>query len=266
MLLAFRYFFQPYTHIFDDFYLYLQDAIGSGDTCELAGQFNQVFFELYLASYVANPNTNANSMPNTPEYRQCFYNYFLDIYGLRVATSYQAFASSFNRTMYYIRALRTADRVIESILRHRTTRGCDMALFKMTHCSQCAGFSELESPICPDYCLNTMRGCLIELASLIEPLKTLTESLLRMREELETNNYYNLWNAINLLDYDFLTLATDIGGNIGNIQEGVSACDCRIVGNFWKVRISERSVQIYWVKIFGGLNFGQKMTKKMATV
>lgn len=220
MLLAYSYLFQPYTHIFDDFFLYLQDAVVGGDTCELAEQFNRVFFELYLAAYVANPSTDARTMPNTPEYRKCFYDYFLSVNRFRVATAYQSFARSFNRTMYYIRALRTADRVIESILRHRATRGCNMALFRMTHCSQCAGFSDSESPICPDYCLNTMRGCLVELASLIQPLKGLTESLLRMKDELETN--YSPWNAINLLDYDFLTLATDTGVNIRSIQEGVS--------------------------------------------
>ena len=47
---------------------------------------------------------------------------------------------SYNRTMYYFRALRTADAILESLLTLRLTHSCTTTIMKMSHCAQCAGY------------------------------------------------------------------------------------------------------------------------------
>ena len=50
------------------------------------------------------------------------------------------------------------------------------------------------------------------------------------------------------------------------IMINAAVCIYRIAGNFRKVKFSERFVQMYWVKIFGGLIFGRSvLSEKLFT-
>ena len=39
---AYLFYFDPYTHIFDEFYEYLEQSIQTGDLCEIEEQFTKV--------------------------------------------------------------------------------------------------------------------------------------------------------------------------------------------------------------------------------
>ncbi len=182
---AYSIYFEPYIHIFDDFYSYVQQSVRTGNACELGQKFNRVFFEIYLAAYVASPATGgAASLPNTAAFRECFYNFFLDENHKKLDTYYQAFTRSFNRTMHYLRALRTADSVLLEVLGQRFSPQCKDSLMKMTYCSECARYS---SPVpCYDYCMNTMRGCLVNLSDLAGPFHEFADAVVPMKDLLDT--------------------------------------------------------------------------------
>ena len=221
MLQTFRAYFRPYVNLYDDFYAYLQQTITTGNMCQLGSKFNQIFFEVFLAAYVSNPATGTTeNLPNTDAFRACFYDYFLELKGEQVATWYKGFTRSFNRTMYYFRALRTADAVLESLLSHRLTNSCRTALMKMSHCAQCAGYES--TTYCQGMCVNSLRGCLIDLGDLAGPFREFSDAVIRMRNSLE--DVYSPWDQFNILESNFFTMVTTSFQQASNIAEGVREC------------------------------------------
>jgi len=226
MLQTFGAYFRPYVNLYDNFYAYLQQTITTGNMCQLGSKFNQIFFEVFLAAYVSNPATEtAANLPNTDAFRTCFYDYFLELKGEQVATWYKGFTRSFNRTMYYFRALRTADAVLESLLSHRLTNSCRTALMKMSHCAQCAGYES--TTYCQGMCVNSLRGCLIDLGDLAGPFREFSDAVIRMRNSLE--DVYSPWDQFNILESNFFTMVTTSFQQASNIAEGVSL-RCTAVG------------------------------------
>ena len=97
------------------------------------------------------------------------------------------------------------DMVIEGVLDLPLTSQCQDALAKMSYCSQCAGYSSDISP-CKSLCVNTMRGCLVDLINLVPPFREATVALVRVKNLLEYR--YNIWDQIALLNSYFFTTVT----------------------------------------------------------
>ena len=178
--------FDRYVNIFDDFYDYLRDAMYTGSICEIGSKFMQVNFEVFLAAFLGG-DSGAQSVEllKSAAYRTCFYDNFVNLYSseLSITYSFRHFTNILNRTMHYMRALYISDHIIESVLSQGLTTQCRNAILKMTHCSQCAGHSSPAS--CSGLCLNTMRGCLVDLSDLAEPFRQFTQAVIWMKEQLE---------------------------------------------------------------------------------
>ena len=203
MLQVFGVYFRPYVTLYDDFYAYLQQTISTGNMCQLETRFKQVFFEIFLAAYFSNPTSVSTLNPlNTELFRTCVYNYFLELKGRDILTWYTGFTRSYNRTMYYFHALRTADAILESLLSHRLTNSCKTTLMKMSHCAQCAGYEDTTH--CQGMCLNSLRGCLIDLADLAGPFREFSDAVVQMRNSLE--DVYNPWVQFNILEAHFYSI------------------------------------------------------------
>ena len=216
MVAAYGTYFDPYRTVFDDFYAYLQQSVLTGNVCELGERFQEVFFKLFLAAYLAHPFTE--SLPETESFQQCFYNYFLNEKGVDVNNYYRGFTRSYNLTMQYLRALRTGDVVLEDVLGQTLSRQCKDSLMRVSYCSACAGY---ESPgPCHGNCLNTMRGCLVDLSDLSEPFQQFSEALLRMKNNIET--LYNPWTQFSLLQVDYLDMVQSTFDSVTQITDDVS--------------------------------------------
>ena len=177
-------------------------------------------FELFLAAYVVTSSVNGanNALPNTDAFRSCFYDYFLDLRGDAVYNQLNGLLRAYNLTMRFTRALKMVERVVEGILDLPLTEQCQNALMKMTYCSQCAGYSGSLQP-CQGLCMNSLRGCLLDFADLVEPIKKVTEALVNMNRVLEI---HNPWVQITLLNPYFLTTVTETRVNYVDIRDGVS--------------------------------------------
>ena len=224
MLRTFSIYFQPYVTLFDSFYSYLQQTVTTGNTCQLSTKFHQVFFELFLAAYVSNPSTGGSrNLPNTEAFRSCFYDYFLELKGDMIANYYRGFTRSYNRTMYYLRAVRTADSILASLLEYQLNKPCRDSLMKMSHCASCSGYND--SARCQGMCLNTLRGCLVDLSDLVAPFREFSDAVVAMKESLE--NQYSLWNQLDLLQSNFFRMVSSTFSQASDIAEGVSlVCVC----------------------------------------
>ena len=211
---AFSTYFDRFIHIFDDFYEYLRDAMYTGSTCQLGSKFMQVNFEVFLASYLSTEYGSLadNLITTSGAYRRCFYDYFVELYSAELGYSFRHFTRIFNQTMRYMRALYIADHVMETVLSQDLTGSCRNAMLKMTHCSQCATYSSPDT--CGSFCLNTMRGCLVELSDLAGPFREFSEAVVRMKDRLEP-----IIDQLTLIQVDFFDVIrfADIqGGTIAN--------------------------------------------------
>ena len=192
----------------DEFYNYLNEAILTGKACRIGYKFNKFFFEIFLAILEADPNVDTSQYPNNDNFNLCLYDYYVETTAENVHQWFVGFTRSFNRTLYYLRALNTAEKLLDTVTNLEFTPQCKQALLKSTHCAQCSGFSSDIKP-CRDLCVNTMRGCFMDYADIYEPFKKFTSAAIRMKEYLQLK--VNVFTHIN-------QLTNKIFETINNIQ------------------------------------------------
>ena len=217
MKAAYGSYFEPYVDIFNDFYNYLSDAMYTGSTCEIENEFMQVNFDVFLAAFLCGDSgPQFVELLKSPLYRSCFYDNFIDLYSSELGLTYnfRHFTYIFNQTMHYLRALYISDHVTESILSHGLTKQCRNAILKMTYCSQCAGYSSPAT--CSGLCLNTMRGCLVDLSDLVKPFQKFTQAVIWMKEQLEpiiyqfTLIHVHFLNVIHFVNIERQAISTEV--------------------------------------------------------
>lgn len=167
-----------------------------------------MFFDVYLAAYFGHPSTRtADLLPNTDMFIKCFFNMFLEDNKEVLGIHLNAMLRSYNQTMYYLRALKRLDSVIEATVDYVLKDSCQASIMKSTHCANCAGYSV--SP-CNGMCLNVMRGCLVDLSDMFGPLERFSEALIKLENSIsERNGLYYLWAQFNLLHTYFFMMVSD---------------------------------------------------------
>ena len=175
---------------------------------------------MYLAAYFGFPSTRtADQLPNTDEFIQCFFNLFLEDNKQVLSLHLNAMLRSYNQTMYYLRALKRLDSVIVATVDYVLNDRCQSSIMKMTHCANCAGYSE--SP-CNDLCLNVMRGCLVDLSDMFTPLERFSEALIKLENTIsERNGLYYLWGQMNMLHSYFFMMVSETFGQAIEIETKV---------------------------------------------
>ncbi len=190
----------------------------------------QIFYEVFLAAYFSSPaiSASANQLPDTEAFHECFYHVFLDRKGSDLASQLNGFQRSFNRTMRYLRALRSLDGVILSTVDYLLRPECQASIMKMTHCSSCAGFV---APTCDGMCLNVMRGCLVDLSDMFESLDNFSVALLDLHSSFTIQNkLHYFWAQLDLLASNFFILIGDTSGEVTSIEQEVSFPCVLIIG------------------------------------
>ena len=211
--------FERYINIFDDFYDYLRDAMYTGSICEIGNKFMQVNFEVFLAAFLGGDSgAQFVELLKSPLYRSCFYDNFVNLYSSELGHTYsfRHFTNILNQTMHYLRALYISDHIIESVLSQGLTKQCRNAILKMTHCSQCAGYSSPAT--CSGLCLNTMRGCLVDLSDLAEPFRQFTQAVVWMKEQVEP-----IINQLTFIHVHFLNVIQFVNSERQAISKEVSS-------------------------------------------
>ena len=214
----FGFFTRP--ELFDEFYNYLQRAVWTADTCHFALEFNKLFFKVFLAVLEADPGVDTREYPQGDhDFNVCMYNYYAGITGEDTHSRFIALTRSFNRTMYYIRALNTAEALLKTVAKLQLTPQCRQALLRSSYCAECSGLTSQVRP-CLGFCLNTIRGCLVDYADLYEPYRRFTEAAIAMKEYL--NSKVNPFTHIDQLTTGFLDVTTNIQQNSRRYHEAVS--------------------------------------------
>ena len=168
-------------------------------------------------TFINNPSA-PSEIDNTEEFRQCFYDIFLETKGEELEIWLNGFQRAYNGTLRYFRALRVVDRVVNAVLGLDLTDQCKNSLMRMTHCAHCASFPS-STLTCPGLCLNTLRGCLLDLGDLAEPVRDFSQALVAMEDKAMENNVYD---QITLLSSHFFELVLGSSNEFITIREEVS--------------------------------------------
>lgn len=194
--------------LFDEFYAYLQQAVRTGNTCEIGLEFNKLFFKVFLTVLDGNPAVNDEVYPKDDhEFNACMYNYYESVMEDQIHVRFIALTRSFNRTLYYLRALDTAEEFLRTVLELELTPQCRQALLRSSYCAQCSGLPSSVRP-CQSLCLNTLRGCLVDYSDLYEPYRKFADATVDMKKYLD--KIVNPFTHIDQLTTGFLNLIQDI--------------------------------------------------------
>ena len=70
----------------------------------------------------------------------------------------------------YVKSINLGRKVVTTVNNHRWSPACTMALARIKHCAYCGGYKAF--PPCLNFCLNTMRGCLADVAEIYNDFKS----------------------------------------------------------------------------------------------
>ena len=190
----------------------------TGNACRIGYKFNKLFFEIFLAVLEADPNVDTSQFPNNNDFNLCLYDYYVETSSENIHKWFVGFTRSFNRTLYYLRGLNTAEKLLDTIANTEFTPQCKQALLRSTFCAQCTGFESDIKP-CRGLCVNTMRGCLMDYADIYQPFKKFTSAAIRMKEYLE--HRANVFTQIDQLTNKVFEAITNIQSRGRSIHEEV---------------------------------------------
>lgn len=176
-----------------------------------------MYFEVYVSSYLATPGSTR--LPESAEAKDCFYNYFIESKGLVVEDWFKGFNRAFMKTMHYFRALRASSMVIEKAVEHVMSGQCKLSLMKMDDCALCAGYSATSLTSCNGLCLNILRGCLLDLSDLVEPITSFSQVLMAMKDHILEFSVYDQIEYVETTVFEFIT---SVSGLTATISRDVS--------------------------------------------
>lgn len=122
-------------------------------------------------------------------------------------------AASFERQMYdlklFVQGFELAEKVIKTVQRHKFTSSCVAALTRMKYCKLCAGIIIFQP--CKHLCVNTMYGCMADIAELESDFSMLLSHMKSLAVYLETEMSPEVFSE-NILD-GFVNVVRDLKNN-----------------------------------------------------
>ena len=153
--------------LFQRFFQFLYRFFHMLDFCKLAHEIELQMRELF--KYIAQTQSLPNGYCTLDDFEQ----YFVD-------TWYNSSVTSLVKTMNSIRLISETYQLTGSLIKHmkqhQFNQQCIDALFRVRHCSYCVG-NHYGIRVCDGHCINTFRGCMVDLYELTPHLRLLQEKL-----------------------------------------------------------------------------------------
>ena len=157
---------------FNTFFEFLTNFLYHPDLCPLPEQIRLQMQELFTAVYFAQ---GGSEIGNDTQRQQCFGNIsasFVHSYQQDVLSSLE---KSLSDLKLFLNSLTIVEEVVSTVRTHTFTPSCVSALTKLKYCAMCSGYLKF-SP-CLFLCLNTLRGCVADIAELQHNFGTLLAEL-----------------------------------------------------------------------------------------
>ena len=174
--------------------------------------FCQTFFNIYLASFFGHPANRA--FPKTTKAQACVSEYYIRTEGVKLEEKLGLFMQSFRSLMYYLRGLRASELVVKKLSQLSYSTQCQLSLMKLDRCSACAGYAALRP--CKSMCINMLRGCLVDVSDLEQPVTSLSQALGGMNEHFADLDFNQQLVSFEQYIFDLIGSTSNRAFNIRN--------------------------------------------------
>lgn len=167
--------FQP---LFDYFIQFLYTP----DLCPLAGNIQSIIQELFKVVYEEQGGDEMNS--NAVKLR-CFRNASNSFTFLYLQDILTPLERQLHELKVFIESLKTAEEIMHAVRGHSFSDTCVHALMKLKYCAYCGGFTKFKP--CLFFCLNTLRGCLADIAEISREFSPFLTALRKVSRDFPSN-------------------------------------------------------------------------------
>lgn len=188
---------------FTSLFNYFAEFLYTPDLCPLAGTLQSVIQELFKAVYIGQGGVD---MESSPERMSCFRNASNSFTFLHL----QEILTPLERQLYdlklFVDSLKMAEEIMHTVRGHTFSRSCMNALPRLKYCAYCAGFKRFKP--CLFFCLNTLRGCVADVAEIHQDFSHFLTALKTMSRDfaLEWQPEAVISNSLHY----FVTLSTTL--------------------------------------------------------
>lgn len=108
----------------------------------------------------------------------------------------------------YVESINLGRKVVTTVKNHPWSSACFSALARMKHCAYCGGYRKFKP--CLNFCLNTLRGCLADVAEIYDSFKGFVSAFHLLSKDIDSSLKHESLSA-NLF-MRFATMITEVRG------------------------------------------------------
>ena len=186
-------------YLFDDLFNFLYQSIHTQDFCELSEKVKDQMEKIFR--YVFQQQIRQTGFENPSEHCTAIVeDHFVNTW---LNTTLDNFVRALNTLRLVAEIMDATQALIHYAHQHKFHETCVNALFKIKHCAYCGGYTVIEP--CDGNCINTLRGCMADLAEL-KPYIHLLKIKLKEIGHLASNELEPLrFLKTTLIDFIYLT-------------------------------------------------------------
>lgn len=185
--------FQP---LFD----YFIEFLYTPDLCPLAGNIQSIIQGLFKVVYEEQGGDEMNS--NAVKLR-CFRNASNSFTFLYLQDILTPLERQLHELKLFIESLKTAEEIMHAVRGHSFSDTCVHALMKLKYCAYCGGFTRFKP--CLFFCLNTLRGCLADIAEISREFSPFLTALRKVSRDFPSNWQPEVFIATSLRNFATLS-------------------------------------------------------------
>ena len=185
--------FQP---LFD----YFIEFLYTPDLCPLAGNIQSIIQGLFKVVY---EEQGGDEMNSNAVKLSCFRNASNSFTFLYLQDILTPLERQLHELKLFIESLKTAEEIMHAVRGHSFSDTCVHALMKLKYCAYCGGFTRFKP--CLFFCLNTLRGCLADIAEINREFSPFLTALRKVSRDFPSNWQPEVFIATSLRNFATLS-------------------------------------------------------------
>ena len=179
------------TRALDELFDYLIQFSVTADLCPLHWNIRKVVEDLLLTNVVSMVMNQAeeSAVVDLDSIEQEQLNCLKNITGPYIAEFTPRISLVFQKLLVdyklYVRSINLGRKVVLTVQNHRWSPACMTALARIKHCAYCGGYTKFRP--CLNFCLNTLRGCLADVAEIYEEYKSFVAAFHSLSKDIDSN-------------------------------------------------------------------------------
>ena len=179
------------TRALDELFDYLIQFSVTADLCPLRWNIRKVVEDLLLTNVLSMVMNQAedSAVVDLDSIEQEQLTCLKNITGPYIAEFTEQISLVFEKLLLdyalYVRSITLGRKVVSTVQNHKWSPACMVALARMKHCAYCGGYTKFKP--CLNFCLNTLRGCLADVAEIYEEYKRFVAAFHSLSKDIDSD-------------------------------------------------------------------------------